>query len=88
MTLRVYYSDTFLKDAKKLGSKEQAKLSGLVVLLQENPYHPKLHTKPLSRELSGLYSFRITRDWRVLFKFISADEVMLVDVGNRRDIYK
>lgn len=86
--LRVYYGDTFLKHAKKLGSKEQAKLSRLVVLLRDNPFNSALHTKPLSHELSGIYSFRITRDWRVLFKFISAYEIMLIDVGNRRDIYK
>lgn len=86
--VRVYYSDHFLKRVQKLNKKQQAKLARLVVLLKENLYHPQLHTKSLSGEFSGIYSFRITRDSRVLFKFLSAEEVILVDVGDRKDIYR
>jgi addiction module RelE/StbE family toxin len=86
--VRVYYSDTFLRRVRKLTEKQQVKLARLVVLLKENPYHPQLHIKSLSGDLSGIYSFRITRDYRVLFKFLSPDEIILVDVGDRKDIYK
>ncbi len=54
----------------------------------ENPYHTQLHTKSLSGELAGIYSFRITRDLRVLFKFLSSDKIILIDVGDRKDIYR
>ncbi|MEK7542639.1 MAG: type II toxin-antitoxin system RelE/ParE family toxin [Patescibacteria group bacterium] len=86
--LTVRYSDSFLKSARKLPKKQQEKLASLVELLSENPFDSQLHTKHLTGKLSGLYSFRITRDWRVIFQFVSSLEVGLIDVANRKDIYR
>lgn len=86
--MRILYSEHFKKNAKKLDVKQQDKLSRLVVVLSKNPFDLLLHTKQLSGQLAGIYSFRINRDWRVLFRFLSIDEIMLIDVGNRKDIYK
>lgn len=86
MTIR--YGDHFLKSAKNLPKVQRQKLARLLELVESNPYHPLLHTKPLTGELAGLYAFRITRDWRVIFRFDSAIEIVLVDIGNRKDIYR
>ncbi|MBI2054084.1 MAG: type II toxin-antitoxin system mRNA interferase toxin, RelE/StbE family [Candidatus Staskawiczbacteria bacterium] len=86
--MRIYYGDNFLKRIKKFNEKQQAKLARLVVLLKNDPYHPQLHIKSLSGEFSGIYSFRITRNFRVLFKFMSPDEIILFDIGDRKDIYR
>ena len=82
------YSSHFLKSARKLPKAQQNKLAKLLEIFQKNPFQSQLHSKSLSGQLSGLYSFRITRDWRVIFKFISPDEIQLVDVAHRKDIYK
>ena len=86
--IKIYYNDHFLEQIRKFNKKQQAKFTKLVVLLRENPYHPQLHTKSLSGELSGIYSFRISRELRSLFKFLSADEIILIDIGHRKDIYR
>ena len=86
--MTISYGVRFLKSARTLPKVQQRKLAGLLELLQSNPYNPLLHTKPLTNELAGLYSFRITRDWRVIFRFDSPIEIVLVDVGNRKDIYR
>ena len=86
--VKVYYSDHFSRRIKKLNEKQQTRLARLIVLLPGNPYHPQLHTKSLAGELAGIYSFRITRDLRALFKFLSPYEIMLIDIGNRKDIYR
>ena len=86
--VKVYYSDRFRKNAKRLNEKQQAQLARLVVLLKENPFNSLLHTKSLSGELAGVYSFRITREYRVLFKFLSPDEIFLIGIGDRKDIYR
>lgn len=86
--LNLVYGKSFLKSAKKLPAKQQQKLAGLLELLSDQPFNPSLHTKPLSGGLVGFYSFRITRDWRVIFQFISANEVKLIIVGHRKDIYE
>ena len=86
--LTARYSDSFLKSARKLPKEQQEKLASLIELLSDNPFHPQLHTKHLTGKLSGLYSFRITRDWRVIFQFVSPQELKLINVANRKDIYR
>ncbi len=86
--VRVYYSDHFTKQVKKLTEKQQAKLAQLVVVLKENPFNPQLKTKSLSGRLVGFYSFRLERDFRALFKFLSPNEILLFNVGHRKDIYR
>ena len=85
--MKVYYGDHFKRNVKRLDVKQQAKLTELVVLLKENPFNPLLHVKKLSGNLTGIYSLRINRDIRVLFNFLCPDEIMLSDVGHRKDIY-
>jgi len=84
----VVYGKSFLKSARKLPFHQQKKFANLILTLQKNPFHPSLHTKTLSGSLSGLYSFRITRDWRVIFQFVNTDTIKLLLVGHRKDIYQ
>lgn len=84
----IVYANVFLKTAKQLSIKHQEKLADLLEILTKNPFHPYLHTKSLKGELIGFYSFRITRDWRVIFQFINLNKIKLIRVGNRKDIYK
>ncbi|MSU54800.1 MAG: hypothetical protein EXS48_03160 [Candidatus Staskawiczbacteria bacterium] len=86
--VRVYYSDHFEKQAKKLTEKQQVKLAMTIVLLKENPFNSRLKTKPLAGKFIGIYSFRIERNFRALFKFLSPNEILLFKVGDRKDIYR
>ncbi|MFC1612824.1 type II toxin-antitoxin system RelE/ParE family toxin [Patescibacteria group bacterium] len=87
MTQIAFHRD-FLKSAKQLPKFQQVKLSQLLERMQENPFHPLLHTKRLTGEISGLLSFRITRDWRVIFQFIHTDKIQLLRVKHRKDVYR
>lgn len=82
------YTNSFLKYAKKLPELQQNKLAQLLEIFQNNPFSPKLHTKTLTGTLTGFYSFRITRDWRVIFQFLTPDKIKLIEIGHRKDIYK
>ncbi|MEK7138337.1 MAG: type II toxin-antitoxin system RelE/ParE family toxin [Patescibacteria group bacterium] len=84
----VWYSDGFLKDAKKLPKEVQGKLGDLISILQEDAFDPRLHSKPLSVPLQGVFSFRITRDYRVGFEFSGPFKVKLLIVDKRGQIYK
>lgn len=86
--IQILYGDYFLKSVKKLPNKQQEKLAKLLEIFQENPFHSLLHTKPLTGQLTGFYSFRITRDWRVIFEFINPETIKLIEVSHRKDIYK
>ncbi|MFH1894385.1 MAG: type II toxin-antitoxin system RelE/ParE family toxin [Patescibacteria group bacterium] len=86
--ISVVYANSFLKSAKKLPKPQQNKLAQLLETLQKNPFHLKLRTKSLTGPLTGFYSFRITRDWRVIFQFISPETIKLIEIGHRKDIYQ
>lgn len=86
--VRLLYSRQFIKSAKRIPNNQGLKLANFLEILKINPFDSKLHTKALSGKFSGLYSFRISRDWRVIFQFTSPYEIKLVELGNRKDIYK
>ncbi len=85
---RLIFGDNFLNSAKRLEGKLKPKLKFCLDLLSTDSFHPLLHTKPLTGKLSGCYSFRISRDYRSIFKFLPDGAVYLIDVGNRKDIYR
>lgn len=86
--IRIVYHKNFLAGANRLPIAQQKKLSRLLLLLQENPFHPLLHTKRLTQELAGFLSFRITRDWRVIFQFLDAESIQILRVKHRKDAYR
>ncbi len=86
--IALVYTNRFLKSARYLEDGHKKKLAGLLEAIRLNPYQSKLHTKSLVGELAGIYSFRVTRDWRVLFRFDSPHEIILMDIAHRKDIYR
>jgi mRNA-degrading endonuclease RelE of RelBE toxin-antitoxin system len=86
--IRVFESAHFEKDARRLPRGVQTKLAYLLPFFKNNPFDSRLHSKPLSEPLHGLFAFRITRDWRVIFKFLSSREILLLRVRHRKDIYR
>lgn len=86
--IKIVFHDNFLKSARYLPRPQQKKLGNLIEILKTNPFHSLLHTKNLSGELSGFLSFRISRDWRVIFRFINPETIHLLRVKHRKDIYK
>lgn len=87
---RVLESEPFSKATRKLPKSQQDKLGILVELLRSNPNDPLLHTKRLSGKMSDWYSFRITRDWRVTFKYLDEEDetILLLNVAHRKDVYR
>lgn len=57
------------------------------ILLIENTFHPKLHTKKLKIPRIPVFSFRITRNYRGIFR-IAGENVILSAIGHRKDIYE
>ncbi len=86
--MKVIYDKSFLKQAKILPQKTSAKLADLIILLKDSPFHNLLHTRPLAGKLEGFFSFRITRDWRVIFLFLDQTTIHLITVKHRKDIYR
>ena len=51
--------------------------------------HPRRVGKPLGEELTGIYSARLARDWRVLYEIDDARQVVIVlDIRPRSTAYR
>lgn len=86
--MKIVYSGDFIRSAKVAPKPIRSKLVNLLGIFQGDPFHPKLHAKPLVGKLKGFYSFRVTRDWRVIFNFLNLETIFLVDITHRKDIYR
>lgn len=84
----VIYDKNFSKDVSKLPNECQEKLIELIEFLREDLFDPRLHTKPLAPPLNGVFAFRITRDYRVAFKFYAQHAIQLLLADRRDKIYK
>jgi mRNA-degrading endonuclease YafQ of YafQ-DinJ toxin-antitoxin module len=56
-------------------------------LFAEQPFHPSLKTHNLSGNLSACSAFSITYEYRVIFKFLTDDKALLIDIGTHDDVY-
>jgi len=56
-------------------------------LFTEHPFHPSLKTHNLSGNLRDCSAFSITYEYRVIFKFLTDDKALLIDIGTHDDVY-
>jgi addiction module RelE/StbE family toxin len=86
--IEIKYEKKFIKEFQLLPKFVAEKLVVLEKHFREDPFNSVLHTKKLQGELKSFYSFRIMHDYRVIFRFISKDEVVFLAVAHRKDIYR
>lgn len=58
-------------------------------LFVNSPFHPSLRTHSLSGILKGLWSSRITYEYRLIFKFLDREKktALLIDIGSHDEVY-
>jgi len=83
--MKIFYSQRFGKDLVSFpaGIKRIYKKQENIFLV--NWKDTRLHTKGVVG--ASLFSFRVTRNYRVLFRFISNDSVLFAAIGHRKDVY-
>ncbi len=80
--------EEFDKDYALLPKSIQRKAEKQEGIFKDNPFHPSLHTEKLSPKSREVWSFRVDRRYRVLFRFLGKDKVLLVAIGPHDWIYK
>ncbi len=66
----------------------QRKLDRQTKTFLENPFHPSLHTEKLEPRHKELWSFRIDKRYRVLFRFDAANNILLITAGSHDWVYR
>jgi len=86
--IQLKYDKKFLKEVQKLPVKTQKKVAEQLEILGSQPFDSRLHSKALHPPLQGLFSVRVTREYRILFRFIDEETIFLIHVRHRKDIYR
>jgi toxin HigB-1 len=71
-----------LPDVIKKKAEKQEKL------FRQNPFYPSLHTEKLEPRGKQIWSFRVDKNYRVLFRFVDGRNVVFLTVGTHDWIYK
>ncbi|OHA89956.1 MAG: hypothetical protein A2832_01560 [Candidatus Zambryskibacteria bacterium RIFCSPHIGHO2_01_FULL_44_22b] len=57
-------------------------------IFRANPFHPSLHTEKLEPKNKELWSIRVDKSYRILFRFINGNTALFLTVGPHDWIYK
>ena len=84
---KIRATSDFIKNLKILPRNVQNAFHKKDLLFRQNPFDPALKTHKLKGKLRSLHAYSINYSYRVLFEFLTDDEVLYFDVGTH-EIYK
>lgn len=58
-----------------------------LMLFSKKPFNPRLKTHKLVCKLDGLWAFSVGYDYRIVFRFVDAEEVLLIDNRTHNEVY-
>ena len=88
--IELIWDKPFIRMLKKWQKKHpelNARFQERLQLFCEQPFHPSLKTHSLSGNLEGLFAFSITFEYRLVFKFIDENKVLLISIGTHDEVY-
>ena len=83
----IHYTTNFVKKWRKLNLQEKTKYKKKIKVFQQNPFDSKLKTHKLKGKLAGFWSFSLTYQQRILFKFLNKRKALFYDFGSHQ-IYR
>jgi len=70
--LEIAITDEFKRRYQELPAAIQKKAEKQEKLFRQNPFHPSLHTEKLEPKGRQVWTFRIDRKYRIIFRFVRA----------------
>lgn len=86
--LEIAITDEFKRRYQELPAAIQKKAEKQEKLFRQNPFHPSLHTEKLEPKGRQVWTFRIDRKYRIIFRFAERNKVIFLTVGPHDWIYK
>ncbi len=78
----------FKERYEKLPSSIQKKAEKQEKFFRKNPFHPSLHTEKLEPKEKQVWSFRIDKTYRIIFRFIDGNKTVFLTIGTHDWVYK
>ena len=88
--IEILWDEPFLRILTKWKKKHPdliSKFETKLTLFSSEPFHPALKTHNLSGNLKEYWALSITYEYRLVFKFICENKVLLVDIGTHDEVY-
>lgn len=85
--IKISFSSEFFRKLKNLDPDLQEEIFEKIDLFRDRKNHQILKTHKLKGKLQGRHSFSVNYKHRIVFKYITKQEVFLLTVGDH-DIYK
>ena len=85
--MNILYTDEFRRRLQKLPNDVERVYRRQEAIFRKDWRDPRLHVKKLT-DHPFPFSFRITRNYRVLFVFVEHSAALFATIGNRRDVYR
>lgn len=86
--MQIAKAKQFEKQYKKLPHKTQQQLASRLQLYLEDKNHHLLHVHSLKGKYTGLWSFNVTADIRVIFDDSYEDVLILIAIGSHSELYR
>lgn len=84
----ILVTEEFKKRYAKLPLAVQKKAEQKEKIFCKNIFHPSLNTEKLEPKGKQVWSFRIDREYRILFRFISSNKILFLTCGHHNWIYR
>ena len=84
----IILTEEFEKCYKKLPLAVKIKAEKQEKIFCKNPFHPSLHTEKLEPKSKEVWSFRVDKKYRIIFRFIDRNKSIFLTVGPHDWIYK
>ena len=85
--MTIHYTSSFIRGFRELPREIQKLAVRQEEIFRRNPDDPRLHRKTLKGRLKGLMSFRVTRNYRVLYAWKEKENALFYEIGDRKFIY-
>jgi mRNA-degrading endonuclease YafQ of YafQ-DinJ toxin-antitoxin module len=85
--IELYFMASFVRDLRSLEKDLADEAVEKMNLLKDRKNHVSLKVHKLRGALSGKWSFSVNYKTRIVFKFLSDDEAVLLAIGDH-DVYK
>jgi plasmid maintenance system killer protein len=79
--MKIIETAQFRASFEKLQKPIKRKMKKQFQLFFKNMFYPSLHTEKLEPRQKNLWSFRVDKNYRVIFTFVSAETPLLLDIG-------
>lgn len=82
--IEISYSPQFAKMYKRLPMQVKKAAERRELIFRENPHDPRLKTHKLSGRLKNYWAFSIDYHYRIIFSFISENEIHFHAIGTHQ----